>query len=78
MPYVWSGNELAIKLSGYLNTGHMIWCRNGSVVAAATPCEELTCCYKDCAKDVMNGCLHCGAFCVTKASNDWLHAVHVD
>lgn len=61
-------------LPGLLHSGKMVWCRNGSVCAEATPCLELYCKHKRGKEDIVFGVSRCGQYQITKKSKDWAHA----
>jgi hypothetical protein len=65
------------KLPGLLNGNTMVWCRNGSIVSVATPCDTLVCEYKNDKSDVVDGVSKCHQFQVTLKSDTWDKASHL-
>lgn len=72
-----AADHIRAKLPDLLERGLQPWCRNGSVCSVATPCENLSCEYKEAPTDVLVGVPKCRAFQLTVWSPSWETARHV-
>lgn len=60
------------------NVRVLVWCRDGEVCSNATPCEKLSCKYKNGKEDILKGVEKCQHFAVTTSRHVWNDASHLD
>ncbi|MFQ5559225.1 MAG: hypothetical protein ACE5FU_01385 [Nitrospinota bacterium] len=59
-------NEIRSKMPALLKSGHTVRCRNLSHPKVGHPCNSLACVHKDRKEDVVQGCVNCMKFEISK------------